>query len=188
MSGGHDITDSTEDMTVEQSADMMRIVFDHYLNHHKAVFKKLHHAKDATQRSYEELEEYTGSLRVSDDAPEPMTGAHAHEAMWGNILEMFKDYGATEEELDAIDTILTEIPKTIKKHYDILVEQDAILKDLISKLHTEEYKRAAALVREVQSRPNPMSGLDAQVYNVKPDQSISKMPKAYKFDPAEKNN
>lgn len=168
-----------EAINSEESLEMMQLVFNHYLNHHKAVFKKLHHARDATQKSYEELEHLTGDLRVSQDAPQPLTRAHIYDTMWGNILDLFKDYGVTENELDAIDSILTDIPRQIKKHYEILIEQDRILKALISKLHTPEYQKALSLIQEVQERSETLTNdMDENLLAKTSERDISR---AFKF-------
>ncbi len=180
--------EENSEITSDQSFEAMSLVFDHYLNHHKAVFKKLHHARDATQQSYEELEALTGDLRENPDPPEPLTQAHAHDAMWGSILDIFKDYGATEDELDAIDTILTDIPRQIKAYYDNLVEQDQVLKELISKLHTAEYKQALSMIREVQSRPNPVTGEVEKKPAISIDLNDMMKPTAFRYDAPKSND
>lgn len=146
----------------DTSNDLMQIVLEHFVVHHQVVFKKLHVAQEATIKSLEELEKMSEALQAKSS--HSVDDIRKYETMWGVIIEMFKSHGATEDDLDRIEQVLIGIPRAIKKHYDVMVAQDQALQSLIKSLDTDEYKKAYRIINEVQSRPNPMSGLGPEDY------------------------
>ena len=156
----------------DQAHLLMEVVLQHFVTHHKVVVRKLHVAQEATLKSLEELESRLDDINSHSDAAS-LDNIRRYEHMWGQIIEMFKAHGATEQDLDRIEQVLLTIPRTIKKYYEVMIEQDRALKAMIASLDSDEYRKATAVINKVQSRPNPMSGLtrddydeDLPVYNV----------------------
>lgn len=165
--------------------ELMELVLDYYIKHHQVVFKKLHKAQEATHKSIAELEGL--SLAAGTDAP-PADEAKLHivreyDQMWEQIITLFKAHGATEEDLARIEDILLGIPRTIKRHYDMLVQQDRELQALIASLKTEEYKKACQIISKVQSMPNPMTGLTHEEYVSAPVAEVLPTPSSYQISP-----
>ncbi len=158
--------------------DLMQLVLEHYVVHHQVVFKKLHHAQTATIQSIQELENMSAALQATSG--HSVEDIRKYDHMWSAIIEMFKAHGATEDDLERIEDVLLTIPRAIKKHYDIIMEQDKALQKLISGLNTEEYKKACMIINEVQSRPNPMSGLGPEEYKPVATAKTPAVP-SYKF-------
>lgn len=161
----------------DMANDLMAVVLEHYIRHHEVVFKKLHVAQEATVKSIEELENMSSSLRSKSG--HNIEDIRKYDHMWSAIIEMFKAHGATEDDLDRIEQVLLTIPRAIKQHYDMMVAQDQALQALIASLDTEEYKKAVKIINEVQSRPNPMSGLGPEEYKPVPSK-IPSVP-SYQF-------
>lgn len=157
-------------MDQNDAKDLMQIVLEHYLKHHEIVLKKLIHAQKATEMSMDRLKEMSESGSVGDV-----------DAMWSEIIEMFRDFGASEDELFNIEDLLGTVPSTIKKPYIELVEQDEELQQLKSELRSEEYQKAKQVVAKVQDEPNPMSHMTADEY--KDAVEDSSMVQAFKFTP-----
>ena len=78
----------------------------------------------------------------------------------------FKNAGLTEEELSSIEKALERIPRLIKKYYDLLVEQDKVLQDLMRELESDEYKNALETVSRIQSGADALSGLDMDEFDI----------------------
>lgn len=154
------------DKYAAQAEEATLAVMEHYIRHHEVVLRKLNHAHKATLESIHEIEQMMAEL---DDA-----AAHAHElaevrkydGLWITIIDMFRSAGVSESELGKIEGVLTGIPRAIKTHYDALVAQDKVLLKMISDLGAEKYRRAFEMIREAQSKPNPMTGLSAHEYDV----------------------
>ncbi len=172
-------------MEPERADELMELVLDYYVRHHQVVFKKLHKAQEATVKSIEELE----GLSVSaGTAAQPADQAKLHmvreyDQMWEQIIILFKAHGATEEDLARIENILLGIPRTIKRHYDMLVQQDKELQALIASLKTDEYKQACEIIGKVQSMPNPMTGLTQREYVSAPVAELLAKPSSYQISP-----
>lgn len=150
----------------DQAHELMHLVLEHYVTHHQVVFKKLEHAQNATVKSIKELEGMSASLQAK--AGHSVEDIRKYDHMWAAIIQMFKAHGATEDDLERIEQVLLTIPRAIKRHYDMMVEQDKALQKLIASLDTEEYRKACMIINEVQGRPNPMTGLGPEEYNAHP--------------------
>ena len=148
--------------SAEESDEIMSCVLEHYIKHHKVVTKKLNHARDATKISIKEAEQVKGSA-------DAIRNFKRYDELWDQVILMFRDAGVSDEELERIEILLTTIPKMIKEHYEILVEQDKVLQELVEELKDERYERMKSLVKEIHSKPNMMSGLGPEEY--KPEKS-----------------
>ncbi len=157
-------------MSDNASKDLMEIVLQHYLKHHEIILKKLVHAQKATEMSM-------AQLREMSDA----NNAENVDVMWAEIINMFRDFAASEDELFNIEDLLGTVPKTIKEPYEELVENDDELQKLKAELDSDEYKKAKEAVNRVQAEPNPMSGMTADEYAKKAEDSD--MVKALRFVP-----
>lgn len=157
-------------MDQNDTKDLMQTVLEHYLKHHEIVLKKLVHAQKATEMSMDKLREMseTGTVGNVDE-------------MWGEIIEMFRNFGASEDELFGIENLLGTVPSTIKEPYVELVEQDEELQQLKSELNSDKYQKAKQAVSKVQDEPNPMSHMTADDYKESIEDSA--MVQAFKFSP-----
>lgn len=143
----------------ENAELLMGYVLEHYIKHTEVVFKKLGHARAATHEGIKEID-------GDDKASKKMEEMQAYDEMWAKIIAMFEKSGVSEEELVRIEEILGRIPRLIKKYYDTLVEQDAILQELMKELQSEEYQQAIETVNRVQSEADLMSGLDPNEFDL----------------------
>ena len=174
---GHELSDVTG---YEASSDLMEAVLSHYVNHHKVVLQKLRHAKMATLQGMEEIKGMLDSAKeVSDN--EAFREIQKYDETWDQVIARFRESGVGEDELKAIENMLLSIPHAIKKYYDTLVKNDALISALLAELDIEKYEKACELVREVQERPNPMSGLGPEEYDAVFAKAIEKVQKAYKI-------
>jgi hypothetical protein len=72
----------------------------------------------------------------------------------------------SENELVQIEGVLTDIPRAIKTHYEVLLKHDKALMVMIEDLSSEKYSRAFEIIKKAQSGPNLMSGLDHSEYEL----------------------
>lgn len=136
---------------------LMTYVLEHYVKHSEVVLKKLGHAQTATHKSINEIE--SKSDAPADKPPSELKQMYAYDQMWDKVISQFRVSGLTEDELSQIERVLDRIPRMIKKYYDLLVEQDKILQELMRDLESVEYKKAMELVKRIQSQPDLLSGL-----------------------------
>lgn len=140
----------------------MACVMEHYIRHHEVVLKKLNHAHQATLDSISELEAMMATLNRADaDIHE----IRKYDKLWAGIIELFRESGVSEDELNKIEKLLEEIPRVIHKHYEILLQKDKALLAMIEELGADKYRRAFDMIRQAQSGPNAMSGLDPAAYD-----------------------
>ena len=147
----------------EMSHVLMEHVFEHYLKHHSVVLRKLVHAQDATLKSIQEIEELRKQIKA-DEAHHEFQTVKKYEKMWKQIIELFENSGLSEAEVQKVEDMLVTIPKVIKRYYEVLIQQDKVLHELIEELNSEKYKVALAAVKKIQSRPNLMTGLGPEEY------------------------
>lgn len=149
-------------MTLDEqsSKDLMQTVLDHYLKHHEIVLKKLMHAQKATEMSMELLREMANA-DLADNI----------DAQWSEIITMFNDFGADEDELFGIEEVLGSVPTPIKEPYVELVENDTEIQELKKDLDSQEYRKAREAIRKVQAEPNPMTGMTAVEYEKSAEES-----------------
>lgn len=152
---------SKQDQISPEKADLiMGYALEHYLKHYEVVMMKLGHARTATHQSLDELN--NSDAKTADDLHE----VKSYDRMWEQIIKLFRDSGVSEEELSQIEGVLLRVPNLIRKYYDLLVEQDEILQNLIGELQSEEYQTALKLTRKIQGKPDLMSGLDPSEYDM----------------------
>lgn len=146
-------------LSPEAADDVMTYVMDYYLKHYDIVFKKLGHARDATKDSIDELAE-------KKNADAELKVAQQYDSMWDKVIDDYTSSGVSQEELDRIDDVLTKIPQLIKKFYEVRVQQDSLLLELVEKIQSPEYKKAIEITKKIQSRPDLLSGLDPDVFEL----------------------
>ena len=155
---------SAEDLPEPEEAEsLMGQVLEFYLKRYNVVLKKLGHARTATQQSIQELDE------AASDAPEKdsdLEVVHSYDTMWEETIDSFQKSGVSDEELEKVELILAKIPALIKKYYDILVEKDKILQQLITELESKEYQEALEVTKTIQNRADLMSGLYPSEFDV----------------------
>lgn len=150
MSSNWDQTGSDNALPDQETAhEMMEIAFEHYFMHTEAVLKRLAHAKNATQQSLD------GLMKVQ-----------AYGNVWDEILDKFMAAGLSEDGLQRIELLLGGMPKVIDDVYSSLVQADRELVTLEEELDSARYKDALERIEEIQSRPNEMSGLGPEEYDI----------------------
>ncbi len=149
----------------EKADELMGFALEYYMKRRDVVLKKLTHAQNATQRSIDELDASNDDSKP-DAPPEKLREIHAYDKMWEQIIAMFKTAGMSDSDLTDVEETLSKIPNLIKRYYDLLVEQDKVLQALIQEIHSDEYKNALALVQKIQAKPDLMSGLDPQEFDL----------------------
>lgn len=90
--------------------------------------------------------------------------ANHYVSEWDRILKNYVRNGATEEDLAKIEEILSTVPASIRTNYETMVAESEKVRDLMEDLSRKEYREAIRLAEEVQSLPNPMSGLTPEEY------------------------
>lgn len=162
----------------------LELVLEHFLQHTKIVRKKLEIAKEATAQGIEDIEKVCQAYDFDDSMP-VLKNVRSYESMWDEILEKFQKHGTSADELHKIEDILMTIPTTIKTHYESLLSQNKRLEEAIDALNGAAYQEAFALAHEIQSRPNPMSGLTAEDYEAlnleKGEVEIPSKPQSFKI-------
>lgn len=148
-----------------QAEEATIAVMEHYIRHHEVVLRKLSHAHEATIASIQEIEAMMGELENAADHTRNLAEVRKYDGLWLNIIDMFRQAGVSETELNKIEKVLTGIPQAIKTHYDALVEKDKVLLKMIEDLGSEKYRRAFELIRKAQGGTNPMSGLSNNEYD-----------------------
>ncbi len=146
---------SREFLDAEKANELMTSVLEHYITHHKIVVQKLEHAKNATLKE----------CGVTDTS-EYIRDNYIQE--WADVIDAFNHSGLAEEVLFKIEQRLEQIPKKIYQAYKELLEEDVELQALMKTLNKDEYLDALAQVREIQSHPDPMSGLGPEEFSVAP--------------------
>jgi hypothetical protein len=164
------------------SQEIMALVLDHYVKYHNVVLKKLQIAQEATAKSIGELKTLPEGQGAAREQVGNLDDAEIYDEMWGDIIRIFKSHGISEEDMKKIEAILLIIPRQIKAHYDAIMAEDRALQVLIRKLNSDEYKKAYEIVREVQIRQNPMSGLGPEEYDDVPEEDV------FTYRIASKNN
>lgn len=129
--------------------EIMEVAFEHYFMHTEAVLKRLAHAKNATQQSLD------GLMKVQ-----------AYGNVWDEILDKFMAAGLSEDGLQRIELLLGGMPKMIDDVYSTLVQADRELVSLEEELESARYRDALEQIEEIQSRPNQMSGLGPEEYDI----------------------
>lgn len=174
--GQHDKTISGDPMSGRSAAsemdlpspavsdEIMSYALDHYLKYHEVVMKKLCHAREATKHSLHEINALCKRLRI-DGTSEELEDVKKYDEMWRDIIHLFSNCGASETELELIENVLVDVPETIRRHYEVLLQQDQMLAALIEEISNSKYRDALDAIKKIQSRPNPMSGMTPEEYD-----------------------
>ena len=146
----------------DESQEMTTMLLDSFLKHHEIVFSKLQFAKDATQKSIDQIRQTYEDVKNRDASN--ILEFKNFDQMWEEIIEMFVAGGLGEDEIFKIEDIITTIPEDIKEHYDELSAQDKTFMTLVESLNMNAYKKAKQKVAELQAQPNIMSGMTKDDY------------------------
>ena len=155
-----------EVLDLKKTESVMACVLEHYLKHYDIVLKKLSHARDATKQSIKELDEISLNNEDSSDSDEDRVIVEAYDGMWDTVITQFRDAGATEEDLLKIEAVLEKIPRLIKKYYDTLVEQDALLQEIIKEIQAPKYAEAMKITKKIQGGTDMLSGLEPDEFEL----------------------
>lgn len=143
----------------EQSAAMISTLFGHYITHHELVARQLKFAQTATKESIEQQE------NVAIEAASQMVGLRGFDAIWQEIIEMFRCGGVSEAELFKIEKIIQTMPVAIRGKFDNMSSADNDYNQLHRSLDTEGYNSAKTVAQNLEQQPNPMSGLTGSDYD-----------------------
>jgi hypothetical protein len=147
----------------QKAHEAMMCVMEHYVRHHEVVLKKLSHAREATLTSIREIEALFADVENAR-AHNELKEIRKYDKLWDSIIESFREAGISEDDLNNIESVLDDIPRAIRKHYELLLAQDKALQALIAQLADEKYQKAFALIKDVQGLSNPMTGLGPEEY------------------------
>ncbi len=135
---------------LEAAEHYAELALTYYMKYFEMVKEKLSIASEATQ--------------VTGKAAENGSQLDYYAIEWDRILKKYIENGAAEEDLSQIENILVTIPWAIKENYDSLIAQSEKIKKIMEELSSEDYKEALQAVQDIQSRPNPLSGLIPEEY------------------------
>ena len=154
----------------ERDEELVKVLLGHYMQHHETVLKKLRFAQNATTKSIAEIRDVHHELAGHDNAS--IASFSKFEAMWAEIIEMFVKDGVSGDDIFKIESIVTNIPEDIKKHYDQLTQQDKSFLKMVESLNHDAYRKARDVALEVQSKPNLMTGLTPGDYAARSAESV----------------
>jgi len=153
--------------TSEDEQELVKSLLTHYMQHHETVLQKLKFAQDATLQSINEVRDVGEELQNRDN-----TNLHEFsrfEKMWEEIIALFLEGGLAEDDIFAIEDMITNIPPDIKKHYNQLTQQDKSFLTLLEAMNHEAYRKARDVAIQVQDAPNPMTGMTKEEYEATGD-------------------
>lgn len=151
----------------EEADFMMECLMGNYLMKNEVVRAKLHHARQATRKNLDKLEKLIDDTNP-DTAIKELGKAKKLDVLWTQLVQLLSEIGLAEEDIADIETTITKAPKNIRDCYDILLEQDRNLSNLIYEMESDTFADAHEQARDIrekiQSQPNPMSGLMPEEY------------------------
>ena len=162
--------------TPQESDHIMECMMTHYIMQNDIIKSKLKHAQSATRQRMAEIEQDTANEQTQKKI-NALKKVKKLDGLWDKLIGLLQEIGLSEEDIESIDETVTSTPKTIRKYYDILVEQDRELSNLIHEMESHSFKSAylqsRKAIQEVQKRPNEMSGLPASEYDPAPENIVS---------------
>jgi len=148
--------------SAEEDSELVKSLLGHYLDHHETVLKKLRFAQDATAQSISDIRT---ELEGHDNAS--IASFSKFEKMWEEIIDMFVKGGVSEDDIFKIESLVTNVPEDIKKHYDQLTQQDKSFLKMVESLNHDAYRKARDVALEVQATPNLLTGMTPDAYKAK---------------------
>jgi hypothetical protein len=143
--------------------ELTACMFEHYIMHNDIVLMKIKHARTATRQS---LQEYT-NVQAHIEAPDRLHKIKKYDELWSVIINLLKKARISGVGLKKIEQVLSKIPSTIKRYYDVLVSQDNTLLLLMKTLASEKYKEAFRMIKEINiSRDIEATDRDGQIDDI----------------------
>ena len=156
---------------------IMECMMTRYVMQNRIIKSKLHHVQTATRQRMTEVEKIVAKEEALAQKLNELKKTKMLDGLWQQLIDLLQEIGLSEEDIDNIDDAVTSTPSNIRKYYDILVEQDRELSNLIYEMNSENFMSAYTEAREIttkiQSRPNEMSGLGPDEYEPEKDHVIS---------------
>lgn len=151
------------DLPTPQEADyIMECMMTHYIMQNEIIKSKLNHVQTATRQRMKEMEKAATEAQTAAKIQD-LKKVKTLDGLWDKLIGLLQEIGLSEEDIESIDNTVTATPKTIRKYYDILVEQDRELSNLIYEMESNNFKtayqKAEKTTKSIQKRPNKMSGL-----------------------------
>jgi|GEM_PF-5070237 len=146
----------------EVSMELMQNAHEHYTKHYEVVTRKLKHAQTATMSSLHQVKQATTQMENQRIASQEFDNLKVYEGLWDITLKAFNGNYIPESALERIENILSSLPRTIMKFYDILLGQDSVLQKLIADLSEDKYRQALNVIRKLQGGTCPVTGLSPE--------------------------
>lgn len=147
---------------IETINHVMLLSFEHHQLHREILLQKLRHAKEATGQGLRVIESFSA---IDHGQPiREFREIEDYEALWDSAIALFEDSFVPDDALEKIENLLSTIPFLIKKYYDVFVEHDIVLQQMIKQARAQKYAGALRCIKEIQNRPCLMSGLDPKEF------------------------
>ncbi len=160
----------------EESDFIMECMMTHYIMQNQVIKTKLRHVQSATRQRMKEIEKNTVGQELSTKLQD-LKNTQKLDGLWDKLISLLHEIGLTEDDIKSIEDTVTATPKTIRKYYDALVEQDRELSNLIYEMNSDTFKsahsKAGKMTTQIQKRPNTMSGLLPREYEPEKEHIIS---------------
>lgn len=126
----------------EKATELMNISLTYEKAHREAVYRKLLHAKNATETGHNEL------IGQRTSSPSLIRKINSYGDLWSETIAFFKRSYVPENVLEKIELMLHQMPSIIKKIYLELIESDSQLKTLEKQLNAlkDTYQMAVEII------------------------------------------
>lgn len=161
----------------EEADFIMECMLTRYVMQNRIIKSKLHHVQTATRQRMSDIEKIVAKEEALAQKLNELKKTKMLDGLWQQLIDLLQEIGLSEEDIDNIDDAVTSTPSHIRKYYDILVEQDRDLSNLIYEINSENfvsaYTEAHEITTKIQKRPNEMSGLGPEEYEPQKEHVIS---------------
>ena len=156
----------------EEADAMMECLMGNYLMQNEIMRAKLYYAQQATKKSLAELEMLTGDTK-QDASVKQLQKIKELDGLWKQLISLLSQLGLAEEDIANIEEAVTSTPKVVRQYYDVLLEQDRNLSNLIyemeSDVFADAHRQAKEVTDKIQTQPNPLTGLTRDDYEPAPE-------------------
>jgi CRISPR/Cas system-associated protein endoribonuclease Cas2 len=137
-------------------ANIMKVANQYERMHHAIVYKKLCHAKMATQKCYEDL----NGIQCNDKTfLKVQATKKRYSKLWETILKRYGNIPVMQDTiLGNIEKMLENMPHMIREIYHRLVKNDVELQQLITKIQKKTYQSAIVVMNDIQRASRKLMG------------------------------
>jgi transposase-like protein len=122
------------------------LLLEHYRLRNQVVLSKIRHARTATHQSIHELD-IDPEVSIKDSKQFQMV--QAYDAVWHEILNLFRSRSLSEIALGRIEKLLSGLPPVIKKIYNKLISEDKMLQKMIKTISKGDFDKALDMVESI---------------------------------------